>query len=121
MAGGTLELANTNGYHVRLKEGAMAVNGACSTAARFSLSFGACLAFLNLNHAAEPAKQELEALLAQVENSKLGYLETYQSCWPTVFVLDAKGVIRYHHVREKELDEAVDALLAEMKAPGQRQ
>ena len=36
--------------------------------------------------------------------------------WPTLFVLDAKGVIRYRDVRGEEMDEAVDALLAEMKA-----
>jgi hypothetical protein len=34
--------------------------------------------------------------------------------WPTIYVLDDKGVIRYRDVREKELDKAVDALLAEM-------
>ncbi|MBM4001192.1 MAG: TlpA family protein disulfide reductase [Planctomycetes bacterium] len=33
--------------------------------------------------------------------------------WPTIYVLDAKGVIRYKNVRERELDEAVDKLLAE--------
>ena len=33
--------------------------------------------------------------------------------WPTVYVLDARGVIRYKNVREKDLDEAVDKLLAE--------
>jgi hypothetical protein len=36
--------------------------------------------------------------------------------WPTIYVLDAKGVIRYRDVREKELDEAVDKLLAEQTA-----
>ena len=35
--------------------------------------------------------------------------------WPTIYVLDAKGVIRYIGVRDKQMDEAVDALLAEMK------
>lgn len=35
--------------------------------------------------------------------------------WPTIYVLDPKGTIRYRDVREKELDEAVDHLLAEMK------
>lgn len=35
--------------------------------------------------------------------------------WPTIYVLDAKGVIRYEGVRGKQMDEAVDALLAEMK------
>ena len=35
--------------------------------------------------------------------------------WPTIYVLDHKGVIRYKNVRGKRMDEAVDALLAEMK------
>jgi len=37
--------------------------------------------------------------------------------WPTTFVIDAKGVIRYRDVREADMDKAVDALLAEMKKP----
>jgi len=37
------------------------------------------------------------------------------SGWPTIYVLDAKGVIRYRDVREGEMDKAVDALLAEAK------
>ena len=36
--------------------------------------------------------------------------------WPTIYVLDAKGVIRYKNVREEELDKAVDALLKEAEA-----
>ena len=36
------------------------------------------------------------------------------SAWPTIYVLDAQGVIRYKNVRGKQLDEAVDSLLAEM-------
>ncbi len=36
--------------------------------------------------------------------------------WPTIFVIDAKGVIRYKNVREEKMDEAVDALLAELKS-----
>lgn len=36
--------------------------------------------------------------------------------WPTIYVLDHKGVIRYRGVREEEMDKAVDTLLAEMKA-----
>ncbi len=35
--------------------------------------------------------------------------------FPTIYVLDAKGVIRYKHIRDKELDEAVEKLLAEAK------
>lgn len=34
---------------------------------------------------------------------------------PTVYVLDHKGVIRFKHVREKTLDEAVNLLLAELE------
>lgn len=33
---------------------------------------------------------------------------------PAIYVLDAKGVIRYKDVREKKMDDAVDALLKEM-------
>lgn len=36
--------------------------------------------------------------------------------WPTIFVLDEEGVIRYMNVREEKMDEAVDTLLAELKA-----
>ena len=36
------------------------------------------------------------------------------SGWPTTYVLDAKGVIRYKNVREKEMDKAVDKLLEEL-------
>src|SRR4051812_31664343 len=36
--------------------------------------------------------------------------------WPSVFVLDAKGVVRYTDVRGKELDRAVEVLLTEMGA-----
>jgi hypothetical protein len=35
--------------------------------------------------------------------------------WPTIYVLDHKGVIRYIDVRERELDEAIEKLLAEME------
>jgi thiol-disulfide isomerase/thioredoxin len=35
---------------------------------------------------------------------------------PAIYVLDPKGVIRYKDVREKKMDEAVDALLKEMGA-----
>ena len=36
--------------------------------------------------------------------------------FPTIFVLDAKGVIRYKGVRGEAMDKAVDTLLAEMEA-----
>jgi hypothetical protein len=35
--------------------------------------------------------------------------------WPTIYVLDHKGVIRYKNVRGERMDEAVDKLLAKMK------
>jgi hypothetical protein len=35
--------------------------------------------------------------------------------WPTIYVLDAKGVIRYRNVRGEKMDEAVDKLLREIE------
>ena len=35
--------------------------------------------------------------------------------WPTIYVLDHKGVIRYKGTRGEAMDEAVDTLLAEME------
>jgi thiol-disulfide isomerase/thioredoxin len=35
--------------------------------------------------------------------------------FPTIYVLDSKGVIRYKEIREAELEEAVEKLLAEVK------
>ena len=35
--------------------------------------------------------------------------------WPTIYVLDEDGVIRYKEVKGKAMDDAVDALLAEME------
>jgi hypothetical protein len=36
--------------------------------------------------------------------------------WPTIYVLDHKGVIRYKNVRGDRMDDAVDTLLEELKA-----
>ena len=36
--------------------------------------------------------------------------------WPTIYVIDAKGVIRYKNVRDQEMEEAVMKLLAEVPA-----
>ena len=36
--------------------------------------------------------------------------------WPTIYVLDHKGVIRYKNVRGEPMDKAVDTLLKELKA-----
>jgi len=43
--------------------------------------------------------------------------------WPTIYVLDHKGVIRHKNVRGEAMDKAVDALLEELekepvKTPG---
>jgi hypothetical protein len=42
------------------------------------------------------------------------------SGWPTIYVLDQKGVIRFKGPREKELDRAVDSLLAEAKKESEK-
>jgi len=39
--------------------------------------------------------------------------------WPTIYVLDAKGVIRYKNIRGKPLEEAVEKLVRE--AEGQKE
>ncbi len=36
--------------------------------------------------------------------------------WPTIYVLDANGVIRYRDVRGEAMDRAVDELLKEVEA-----
>lgn len=36
--------------------------------------------------------------------------------WPTIFVLDSRGMIRYKNPQGRDLEEAVQALLAEMEA-----
>ena len=41
------------------------------------------------------------------------------SGWPTIYVLDHEGVIRYKNVRGGAMDEAVEALLAEMESGGE--
>ncbi len=38
------------------------------------------------------------------------------SGWPTIYVIDHKGVIRYKDVRGNALDEALDKLVAEAEA-----
>tara|TARA_R110002111_G_scaffold214847_5_gene277696 strand:+ start:755 stop:1087 length:333 start_codon:yes stop_codon:yes gene_type:complete len=41
--------------------------------------------------------------------------------WPTIYVLDAKGVIRFKNVRGEKMDAAVDKLLAEMEREEQEE
>ena len=38
--------------------------------------------------------------------------------WPTIYVMDAKGVIRFKNVRGEELEKALETLLAEANAAG---
>lgn len=37
------------------------------------------------------------------------------SAWPTTYVLDATGTIRFKNVRGEKMDEAVDTLIAELE------
>ncbi len=39
--------------------------------------------------------------------------------WPTIYVLDHKGVIRFKDVRDADMDKAVDQLLEELRAEQQ--
>lgn len=39
--------------------------------------------------------------------------------WPTIYVLDHEGVIRFKGVRNEAMDRAVDQLLAEMRETGE--
>lgn len=38
------------------------------------------------------------------------------SGWPTIYVIDHKGVIRFRNVRGEAMDKAVDQLLEEMRS-----
>lgn len=51
-----------------------------------------------------------------VDESTTGRLATQWnvSSWPTIFVVDAKGVIRHRNLRDEDLEKAVVALLAEL-------
>jgi hypothetical protein len=53
-----------------------------------------------------------------VDGSTSGPLATKWnvSGWPTVYVLDAKGVIRFRDVRDEEMEKTVEALLKEAEA-----
>jgi len=35
--------------------------------------------------------------------------------WPTIYILDAKGIIRNRDLRDKRMEEAIEKLLDEMK------
>lgn len=40
--------------------------------------------------------------------------------WPTIYILDAKGVIRYKNLRGEKMEKAVDKLLAELNKTASR-
>jgi hypothetical protein len=42
------------------------------------------------------------------------------SSWPTIYVLDAKGVIRFKNLRDEELEDAAVKLIAELEKEGKR-
>jgi len=81
-------------------------------------------ALLGIN--SDGTAEELKKILADrgitwrqaVDESTSGPLATKWNVhgWPTIFVIDAKGVIRFRDVRGKEMEEAVQKLLAEAKA-----
>jgi hypothetical protein len=85
---------------------------------------GKPFALLGIN--SDPSKEDLKKIMAR-ENitwrswwdggNTEGPIATKWNVtgWPTIYVLDAKGVIRYKNVREKELDKAVDTLLKEIE------
>ena len=71
----------------------------------------------------DPAKDLKDILKKQeitwrqaVDGSTSGPLATKWNVhgWPTIYVLDEKGVIRYRDVRDDDMSEAVDKLLAAM-------
>jgi hypothetical protein len=53
-----------------------------------------------------------------IDLSTSGALATHWNVhsWPTIFVVDAQGVIRFKNVRDEAMDEAVVRLLDELKA-----
>jgi hypothetical protein len=71
-------------------------------------------------------KAELKKALVKEEiswrsfwNGKGGTTGPITKAWkitafPSIFVIDAKGIIRYKNVRGEAMDKAVEALLAEM-------
>ena len=64
----------------------------------------------------DESKAMLEAYGVWTEKSMYG--RTYMGVERTTFLIDAKGVIRYKHVRGTEMDKAVEALVKEVKAKG---
>lgn len=78
--------------------------------------------FALISVSADAKKEELETFLKSTKmpwahwwNGQSGGIlkELDVHFFPTIYVLDGEGVIRYKHIRNKELEEAVEKLLAE--------
>ncbi len=79
-------------------------------------------AFISIS--ADEKKETLESFLGKESmpwthwwnGAKGGIVKAWNvQFFPTIYVLDAKGVIRYKQLRDKELEDAVEKLLAEVK------
>ena len=81
-------------------------------------------ALLGIN--SDPDREKLKEILKEKEitwrswwdQSTSGPIATQWnvSGWPTIYVLDHKGVIRYKNVRNSSLDNAIETLLKEAEA-----
>ena len=77
-------------------------------------------ALLGINSDKDPKKAIAESGAASrhaIEGSTSGPIATEWNVhdWPTIYVIDAKGVIRYKNARGKQMDEAVETLLKEVE------
>jgi len=79
--------------------------------------------FVLISVSADDKKETLTKFLGETpmpwvhwwNGSSGGIVEDWEvQFFPTIYVLDAKGVIRYKNVRGKQMDEAVETLLKEM-------
>jgi hypothetical protein len=84
---------------------------------------GKAFALLGIN--SDPDREKLKGVLKEEEitwrswwdKDTSGPIATKWNVhgWPTIYVLDHKGVIRYKNVREKAMDKAVDELLEKLE------
>ena len=57
---------------------------------------------------------DLVKLKKRMEEESITWRRWNVNGWPTIYVIDAQGVIRFRDVRDKQMDAAVDSLLKEM-------
>ncbi|OUU26296.1 MAG: hypothetical protein CBC13_00475 [Planctomycetia bacterium TMED53] len=75
------------------------------------------------------SESTIEKAREVVKENKINWLNFYDggtdgpiatrwnvSGWPTIYLIDAKGVIRYKDVRGEEMDKAIELLVNEAKA-----